>query len=103
MKYFCRCFHSLKLFSGDNLGRGCASDTYNNQYGGFNHIWLNLHNSSDPQSCQYDNKTAIFNCRKSILGKVYVEEIYYCQKTAKTAEIENLADNSVANEKVIHS
>ena len=50
---------------------------------------------TDPQDCGYDENKAIFACKRDSRGKTYVDEKYYCVTTAKTKEIQNLANNVV--------
>ena len=80
--------------SGD-LGEGCASETYTTQYGNFTHGWLKLNEETVPQGCEFDDRTAIFTCKKASSGNLYVEETYHCQSTATTEAIQNLADDTV--------
>ena len=82
-------------YSSGDLGEGCASKTYINQYGTFNHSWLKVNTASDPQDCEFDNRTAIFTCKKDKKGRMFVEEMYNCKNTANTNEILQLADNTV--------
>jgi len=82
-----------------DMGQGCASETYNNQYvTDFKHNWL-TEDESVTVECSHDpGRNAKFTCKKNNEGKMIVEEIYYCQKTAKTQEIEDLAEK-LADEK----
>ena len=81
------------MFCTGDMGQGCASETYNNQYvTDFKHTWL-TEDESVTVECTHDpGRNAKFTCKKNNEGKMIVEEIYYCQKTAKTKEIEDLAE-----------
>ena len=79
--------------SGSLIER-CGPATYENQFGIFKHDWIDLNTTTEPQSCGYDKNKAVFKCKKNS-NELYIEPIYFCLNTAKTIELQKLAEDKV--------
>ena len=87
-------YYAINIMYAGDKGEGCASQTFKNQYGVFELNW-NEEDNSTSFDCEHDRgRKAVFTCKRDKKNELhmYFEPVYYCQKTAKTNDIEKLAN-----------